>query len=82
MVACHLQDANRLPADHHDVHVLSELEHLSDEETARRLSLSPGTVEVRLHRARTRIQGELRSHRRCYCNERGELTGEPKRSST
>lgn len=82
MVACYLEYVNRLPAGYYDVYVLAEFEHLSNEEIARRLSLSLATVKIRLHRARTRIQGELRAHCRCYYDERGELMGEPKKGPT
>ena len=60
------------------MYVLGEFEDLSNEEIARRLSLSLGTVKIRLHRARTRLNDELRRNCRCYYNERGGLMGEPK----
>ncbi len=78
MVACYLDYVRKLPPRYHDVYVLSEFEDLTSEETARRLSLSVGTVKIRLHRARTMLNGELRRNCRCYYNERGELMGEPK----
>jgi len=57
---------------------LSEFEGLPNAEIARRLSLSIGTVKIRLHRARARLHDELRRNCRCYYNDRGELMAEPK----
>jgi RNA polymerase sigma-70 factor (ECF subfamily) len=78
MVACYLDYVRQLPPNYYEVYVLNEFEHLSNEEIAHRLSLSPGTVKIRLHRARTRLNDELRRNCCCYYNERGELMGEPK----
>lgn len=78
MVACYLDYVRQLPANYYEVYVLSEFEHLSNEDIARRLSLSLGAVKIRLHRARTQLNEELRRNCRCYHNERGELMGEPK----
>lgn len=77
MVACYLDYVDRLPPHYYDVYVLSELEQLSSDDIARRLSLSVGTVKIRLHRARAALNEELRRNCRCYYNERGELMGEP-----
>ncbi len=78
MVACYLDYVGQLPRNSYEVYVLAEFEHLSNEEIARRLSLSLGTVKIRLHRARARLHEELRRNCQCYYNERGELMGEPK----
>ena len=78
MVACYLDYVKQLPRNYYQVYVLSEFEDLSNEDVARRLSLSVGTVKIRLHRARARLHGELRRNCRCYYNGRGELMGEPK----
>lgn len=78
MVACYLDFVDRLPPDHREVYVLSEFEGLSNADIARRLSLSVGAAKIRLHRARTELNEELRRHCRCYHNERGELMAEPK----
>ena len=78
MVACYLDYLNQLPRAYYEVYVLSEFEHLSSQEIAARMSLSVGAVKIRLHRARTRLNEELRRNCRCYTNERGELMGEPK----
>lgn len=81
MVACYLDYVKQLPRSQYEVYVLSEFEHLSNAEIGRRLSVSVGTVKIRLHRARSRLHDELRRNCRCYYNERGELMGEPKRRS-
>ena len=78
MVACYLDFVDRLPTDQREVYVLSEFEGLSNVDIARRLSLSVGAAKIRLHRARTKLNEELRRHCRCYYNERGELMAEPK----
>jgi len=80
MVACYLDYVNQLPRNSFEVYVLSEIEGLSNDEIARRLSLSLGTVKIRLHRARAQINEKLRCNCRPYYNERGELMGEPKKS--
>jgi RNA polymerase sigma-70 factor (ECF subfamily) len=78
MVACYLGYLKKLPPAHYRVYVLSEFEDLPNEEIARQLGLSLATVKMRLHRARSRLNSELRRNCRCYYNERGELMGEPK----
>jgi RNA polymerase sigma-70 factor (ECF subfamily) len=78
MVACYLDYVKALPRNYYAVYVLSEFEDLSNEDIARRLSLSLGTVKIRLHRARARLYEELRRNCQCYYNGRGELMGEPK----
>lgn len=78
MVKCYLDYVERLPHNYYEVYALHEFEQLSNEEIARRLSLSLGTVKIRLHRARTKLHDELRRNCQCYYNERGELMGEPK----
>lgn len=80
MVACYLDYVNELPRKHFEVYVLSELEGLSNDEVARRLSLSLGAVKIRLHRARAQLNEKLRCNCRPYYNERGELMGEPKKT--
>jgi RNA polymerase sigma-70 factor, ECF subfamily len=78
MVDCYLGFVNELPKTSYAVYVLSEFEELTDKEIAERLSLPLETVKMRLHRARTRLYKELRTHCRCYRNERGELMGDLK----
>lgn len=82
MVACYLDYVKQLPRSYYEVYVLSEFEHVSNEEIAHRLSLSLGTVKIRLHRARAKLHEELRRNCQCYHNDRGELMGEPKRRQT
>jgi RNA polymerase sigma-70 factor (ECF subfamily) len=77
MIACFLDHVRRLPHHYSLVYALSEFEDLPDREIADRLSLSLGTVKIRLHRARALLYDELRRNCRCYQNERGELMGEP-----
>ena len=78
MVDCYLDFVRQLPPTYNEVYVLTEFEGLSNEEIARKLSLSLGTVKIRLHRARSRLFVELRRNCACYVNERGELMGAPK----
>jgi RNA polymerase sigma-70 factor, ECF subfamily len=78
MIACYLDYVRELPRNYFEVYVLSELGELPDEAIARRLSLSLGTVKVRLHRARAKLHEQLRQSCRCYRNARGELMGESK----
>ena len=78
MIACYLDYVKQLPRDYYLVYALSEFEDLPNEEIARRLSLSLGTVKIRLHRARAKLFEQLRRNCRCYHNARGELMGEPK----
>jgi RNA polymerase sigma-70 factor (ECF subfamily) len=79
MVACYLDYVKQLPPSYYAVYVLSEFEHLSNDEIARRLSLALGTAKMRLHRARARLHEQLRRNCQCYRNDRGELMGEPRR---
>ena len=78
MVACYLDFVDQLPPDHREVYALSEFEGLSNADIALRLGISVGAAKIRLHRARTKLNEELRRHCQCYYNERGELMGEPK----
>jgi RNA polymerase sigma-70 factor, ECF subfamily len=48
-----------LPAPFREVFMLRHVEGLSTEETAAALSIEPGTVKTRLHRARTRLRQAL-----------------------
>ncbi len=78
MIACYLDYVRQLPRNYYLVYALSEFEDLSDDAIARRLSLSLGTVKIRLHRARAKLYEQLRRNCRCYHTARGELMGEPK----
>ncbi len=78
MVACYLDYVEALPANYYDVYVLADLEELANDEIAARLSLTLGTVKVRLHRARAMIRQQLRRDCQCYSSDRGELLASPK----
>lgn len=78
MVACYLDYVDALPRNYYDVYVLAELEELTNEEIARRLSLTLGTVKIRLHRARAQLHGQLRRDCQCFYSDHGELMGRPK----
>ncbi len=78
MVACYLDYVEALRANYYDVYVLADLEELTNDEIARRLSLTLGTVKIRLHRARAMIQQQLRRDCQCFYSDRGELMARPK----
>lgn len=60
--AARLRDAiQRLPSQYRIVLVLRDMEGLSDDEVAEITGLRPGTVRVRLHRARLFVRKELMS---------------------
>jgi RNA polymerase sigma-70 factor (ECF subfamily) len=75
MLACYIDFVQQLQPSYRDIYLLSEFEELADAEIAERLSLSLGTVKIRLHRARTKLFEQLRRNCQCYRNERGELMG-------
>ena len=83
MIECYLGFVANLPENYHDVYVFSELDGLSDQEIANKLSISVASVKVRMHRARKQLYDALRTHCRCYTNERGELMGirKPRKSN-
>ncbi len=62
MYQCFEDFVAKLPANYRIVFVLSELEELTNNEIAEILGLSLDTVKIRLHRARTRLYQELRTH--------------------
>jgi len=60
--ASHLREAiQRLPAPYRIVLVLRDMEGLTDDEVAEITGLRPGTVRVRLHRARLFVRKEMMS---------------------
>ena len=60
--ASHLREAiQRLPAQYRIVLVLRDMEGLTDDEVAEITGLRPGTVRVRLHRARLFVRKEMMS---------------------
>lgn len=76
MVRCFIEFVRKLPKNYFEVYVLSEFDELSDRAISEKLSLPIETVKMRLHRARTKLYAELRTHCHCYYNERGELMGD------
>ena len=62
MYACFIDYVKRLPGDYRAVVVLSELEELPNSEIADILGLSVGMVKIRLHRGRSRLFQELKTH--------------------
>jgi RNA polymerase sigma-70 factor (ECF subfamily) len=87
MLACYVDYVEALPANYLDVYMLSDFEELSNEKIARRLSITVGTVKIRLHRARAKLYEQFRRDCQCYVSERGDLMarlkdGRPRRKST
>jgi RNA polymerase sigma-70 factor (ECF subfamily) len=78
MLACYLDYVEALPANYFDVYMLSDFYELSNEEIARQLSLTIGTVKIRLHRARTKLYEQFRRDCQCFVGERGDLMARPK----
>ncbi len=76
IVRCFIEFVRQLPRNYFEVYVLSEFDELSDRAISEKLSLPIETVKMRLHRARTKLYAELRTHCHCYYNERGELMGD------
>ncbi len=61
-VECFINYVEDLPMNYRTVVVLGELEEMTNNEIAEILGLSLATVKVRLHRGRTRLLQELRTH--------------------
>jgi len=62
MYECFIDFVKCLPPNYRSVVVLSELEHLPNNEIARILGVSIEVVKIRLHRGRTRLLQELKTH--------------------
>jgi RNA polymerase sigma-70 factor (ECF subfamily) len=62
MYECFVDYVKRLPPNYRTVVVLSELEQLPNNEIAEILGLSLEVVKIRLHRGRTRLLQELKTH--------------------
>lgn len=60
MSACIRDFVDHLPEPYRVVMVLSEIEGFKDAEIAAILGVSPGTVKIRLHRAREKLRDDLR----------------------
>lgn len=54
---------DRLPATYREVLLLRDIEELSNEETAKRLGVTPNAAKIRLHRARQALRAMLDPHR-------------------
>jgi RNA polymerase sigma-70 factor (ECF subfamily) len=79
MIACYISFVKKLPENYYRIYVLSCFEGYSNKEIAEKLSLSIETVKIRVHRAKTKLYEELRTHCNCYQNEHGELLAELKK---
>lgn len=62
MVQCFIDYVKNLPVNYRSVVVLSELEGLTNNEIAEILGLSLNVVKIRLHRGKTKLIQELKSH--------------------
>jgi RNA polymerase sigma-70 factor (ECF subfamily) len=78
MIACGEKFLDRLPDGYRTVILLHDLLGLSSSEIALLLRCTPGSVKIRLHRARARFRAALEAGCEFYRNERGTLVGEPK----
>jgi RNA polymerase sigma-70 factor, ECF subfamily len=78
MIKCYISFVKKLPVNYYRIYVLSSFEGCSNKEIAEKLSISVETVKIRLHRAKTKLYTELRTHCSCYENEQGELLAELK----
>lgn len=62
MVQCFIDYVKNLPANYRTIVALSEVEELTNGEITEILGLSLDVVKIRLHRGRTRLIQELKSH--------------------
>jgi len=79
MIECYISFVKKLPPNYYRIYVLSSFEGYSNNKIAEKLLISVETVKIRLHRAKTKLYEELRTHCRCYQNEQGELLAEFKK---
>ncbi len=70
----------RLPENYRVVLVLSEFEGLKDSEIAETLGITPGTVKIRLHRAKERLKEDILAHCDSYWVEENEFLPELKKT--
>ena len=82
MNECILDFVERLSENHRTVLVLSELEGLRNKEIAEVLGITPGTVKIRLHRAREKLKAELQAHCDSYWIEENEFLPDLKSALT
>jgi RNA polymerase sigma-70 factor (ECF subfamily) len=76
--ACIRAFIGRLPDNYRSVLVLSEVEGFTNEEIAAVLSLTLGTVKIRLHRAREKLRAELAAGCSFDHDAGGDLGCDPK----
>jgi RNA polymerase sigma-70 factor (ECF subfamily) len=73
MSTCVREYIDKLPHDHRNVLLLSEIEGFKNKEIADILQISLENVKVRLHRARAELKKELNNGCDFYQNEQGSL---------
>ncbi len=73
MNECIRNFVEELPENYRTVVVLSELEDLRNDEIAEILGITLDTVKIRLHRARAKLQKELKAHCDFSRDERNEF---------
>lgn len=80
MSACVHDYINRLADGYRAVILLHDLHELTAQQIADTLNLSVATIKIRIHRARRKLQAELRAGCDLLRNEVGDLICEPKTS--
>ena len=78
MSACGERLLETLPDRYRAVLLLHDLQGLTTVEMARLLRCTPGSIKIRLHRARERFREALQRECQMYRDERGVLLGMPK----
>jgi RNA polymerase sigma-70 factor (ECF subfamily) len=78
MSACGERLLDTLPDAYRAVLLLHDLQGLTSVEIARLTRTTPGSVKIRLHRARQRFREALERECELYRDERGVLLGSPK----
>lgn len=78
MSACGEKLLDELPDGYRAVLLLHDLQGLTSVEIARLLRCTPGSVKIRLHRARRRFREAVERECVLYRDERGVLLGSPK----
>lgn len=78
MSACGERLLETLPDAYRAVLLLHDLQGLTSVEIARLTRSTPGSVKIRLHRARRRFREALARECELYRDERGVLAGSPK----
>lgn len=81
MSECVQSYIQKLPENYRVALVLSEFEGLKDSEIAETLGISPGTVKIRLHRAREKLKEDILAHCDTYWMEENEFLPELKKAS-